>query len=175
MNCRPFFGLHPVVRQVLNNWPLYRASFSFSQTCIVGSHDNNLPVVSRDCPQPFWHGTSGNRTCFPGVVTSFWLLWWGWNCARNSGVEHVSCPEGCEMNVPLKKWNISCVCDCVCMFIEYCDFSTGSLYAQEERQNSLKGRLHFLKIKQCTFWGHASCFHRCWPGRLLSHSYFKNL
>ena len=26
----------------------------------------------------------------------------------------------------------------MCMLIEYCDFSTGSLYAQEERQNSLK-------------------------------------
>ena len=42
---------------------------------------------------------------------------------------------------------------CVCMFIEYCDFSTGSLYAQEERQNSLKGRLHFFKINTTPFEG----------------------
>lgn len=42
---------------------------------------------------------------------------------------------------------------CVCMFIEYCDFSTGSLSAQEERQNSLKGRLHFLKINTTPFEG----------------------
>ena len=73
-----------------------------------------------------------------------------------------------NLKCSFKKSGIFHVC------VEYCDFSTGSLYAQE-RQNSLKGRLHFLKIKHCTFWGHASCFHRCWPGRLLSHSYFKNL
>ena len=33
-----------------------------------------------------------------GMVTlPFWSLV-RFNCARNSGVEHVSCPEGCDMN-----------------------------------------------------------------------------
>ena len=44
------------------------------------------------------HETSGNRTCFSGVVTSFLVDLVRFNCARNSRVDYFSCPEGCEMN-----------------------------------------------------------------------------
>ena len=46
----------------LNNWPLYRASFSFSLICIVGSHDNNRSVLSQETVRSHLHEIPGNRT-----------------------------------------------------------------------------------------------------------------
>ena len=62
-------------------------------------------------PQPFWHeqvtGHALQVWSLPFLVSR-----WGWNCARNSGVEHVSCPEGCEMNAE-GLWALSRIFACV--------------------------------------------------------------
>ena len=58
---------------------------------------NTLSVISRDCPQPFWHEQATGHALQVWSL-SFLVSRWGWNCAPNSGVEHVSHPEGCDLN-----------------------------------------------------------------------------
>jgi hypothetical protein len=70
----PSFAFHPVVCRWLNIWPQYQASFPF-----VSRGNLLFQLWSRDWPASgiaTWQG-SGFRTCFPGVVTFLWLIWWG--------------------------------------------------------------------------------------------------
>ena len=55
---------------------------------IAGSHDNNLPVASRDRPQPFNMTLQATGHALGMVILSFDGRWWGWNCARNSRVDY---------------------------------------------------------------------------------------
>ena len=145
MNSRPFFPVSLVDVVVLNCWPLYWASpFSFSHLsmsmcwttgrstglplfspftllCIAGSCDNITPFLS--AAQETDHMSdmltwSGKRTCLQ--VWCLFLLFWSlvrFNCAPNSGVEHISRPEGCDLKAE-GLWalsrNFACVVDASC-------------------------------------------------------------
>ena len=70
----PSFDFHPVVCRWFSNWPLYRASFP-----LVCRGNLLVQLWSRNWPASgiaTWQGL-GFRTCLSGVVTFFWLIWWG--------------------------------------------------------------------------------------------------
>ena len=100
----------------MNRWPFFFVShvgrgmcveqlpaapgihLSFMLICIAGSHDNNSffnfaqESTELDFLQHDMDPCEGFRTCFTGVVTSFFGFLVRLNCALNSGVDYFSRP-----------------------------------------------------------------------------------
>ena len=124
MNCWPFFDFHLSVEWVLNSLPLSRGSpFSVMQGCVVWSCANyffSLLESLTDNLQHDMESVGGIRTCFRCGSSFFWWSLVRLNCARNSGVEHLSRPEGCDLTTEgLEPYHDLCM-DCGCIILLNC-------------------------------------------------------
>ena len=101
VNCWPFFDFHLSVEWVLNNFPLCLGLISFSFICIAGSHVNNhlFPTLLESLTDNLKHDMTSWR--FQDMLSRCGHFPFGFlvrfNCARNSRVDYLSRPEGCEL------------------------------------------------------------------------------
>ena len=103
---------------MLNNFPLCLGLISFSFFCIAGSHVNNhlFPSLLESLTDNLKHDMTSWR--FQDMLSRCGHFLFGFlvrfNCARNSRVDYLSRPEGCDLKAeglePYHEYCMSCGC-----------------------------------------------------------------